>query len=739
MNNEEGGIVVIDRLQASNLTNNGTVTINGGFDGQIQNSGGTVFYNGTESLGAVNNSGTMYVSSGCLTARSLFHNEYSNLKKNENENLDVLTVIGGFDNTQSTVEVNDLISVGTFENEGAVVKTKKLVVSESFKTTDYPDYQNGNFVPTASLVEVDELEITGKEAASSIGDQDYRGNYSPLSQLVIHNKLTLSNAHTLNNYAGLFLTGDAVTVEGDGIIKNQTVTDNGSIFTGVIAKDEEKNAVDALKVSGTLENTGELYARTLEVEKGFDGQEGQDVGVFDVDNFIVSAGGDFALNRSETKLQTVTVNEDAKLTASKTVNLSEASTITNNGGTATFGTVHATQPVGVIMDKGTVDIANLDAQKLDVTMNSLDGKLTVTESANDLDTSVTVSSEANKGAAKDVLDKVVDSVSISKDGSKVDYLVTAKPGTITDGWTANSGDPENIKTEKNPSMDAFASINAMSAVTLLHEMDSLSKRMSELRDAPNAVGAWARLYGSDMEHGKQHVKSEQTTVQVGTDMPVGDWRFGAAFNYTDGEGTLDAGTHDNKNYGFALYGTWFIPCGAYVDLVAKYTRMDNEFQIRDLKGSYDNDAFTLSAETGYRFNLLNDVAFVEPQVQVMYGQIKGDTFNAGQGVMIAQDNYDSLIGRVGVRAGFRFPDNKGTIYARLSGAYEFDGEVSGTARDATDSNTLEADFGGGWLEVGLGANFNLTDNTYTFVDLERTNGGPVKEDFRWTIGVRHSF
>lgn len=761
LKNEKTGVVIIDRLKANTLTNKGTATINDGFDGRIENAGGTLFYKGSESLGSVDNRGKMYVSSGTLIAESLKHNEYSSLKKNENENLDVLAVIGRFSNAQSTVEVNDLISVGIFENTGAVVKTKKLMVSESFKTTDQPVYQieSGNFIPTASLVEVEELEITGKEASSSIGDKNYKGNYSSLSQLVIHNKLTLSNAHTLNNYAGLYLTGEVVTVEGDGTLKNQTVYDKGNTYTGVIAKDEKKNAVTALKILGTLENTGELYARTLEVEKGFDSQEGKDTGVFEVDNLVISQGGDFTLNRSETNLQTVTLGEGAKLTAEKTVNLTGDSFIANNGGVAKFGLVDSdgltvlgksgettiaqaktANQVDVTLDKGSVTIGNLEAPKLDITMNSLDGKLTVTDSADSLDASVTISSQANKGAPQEVFDKVMESVAILKDGQeKVDYLVSAKPGTITDGWTANSADPNSMKTEKNPTMDAMGSVTALSALTLRHEMNSLTKRMGELRDAPAGVGVWARAYGSEMEFGDQSVKAKNNSVQIGADYTLGDWKVGATFSYTDGESSYDAGKADNKNYGLAVYGTWFVPCGAYVDLMAKYTRMDNDFTMGGLDGSFDNNAFNVSAETGYRFNFMDGGVFVEPQVGLSYGFIKGEKFSAGQGVTIEQDDYNSLIGRVGVRTGFKFPKDKGMIYARVSGVYDFDGEINAHAYDSTSSNTIESDLGGAWLEMGVGANFNWTKNTYTYVDFERTNGGDVKENYRWNVGVRHNF
>ena len=54
-------------------------------------------------------------------------------------------------------------------------------------------------------------------------------------------------------------------------------------------------------------------------------------------------------------------------------------------------------------------------------------------------------------------------------------------------------------------------------------------------------------------------------------------------------------------------------------------------------------------------------------------------------------------------------------------------------------NTIEEDLGGAWIEMGVGANFNWSEDTYTYVDLERTNGGDVKENYRWNVGIRHVF
>lgn len=344
--------------------------------------------------------------------------------------------------------------------------------------------------------------------------------------------------------------------------------------------------------------------------------------------------------------------------------------------------------------------------------------------------------------AQEAADALLDAVYIQNDQAKDQNKVEVQVGDVNDGLSATlteDGKLDKVSVTKNDKLDAFGSVTALSALTLRHEMNSLSKRMGELRDAPAGVGAWVRGYGSEMEYGAQNVTAKNNSIQVGSDYTVGDWKVGAAFTYTNGESSYDNGSADNKGYGMAVYGTWFVPCGAYVDLIVKYNRLDNDLAFNGMNGSYDANAYGVSAETGYRFNYMDGGVYVEPQVGIAYSRMTGETFKALNGVTVAQDDYDSFIGRVGVRTGFKFPKDKGTIYARVSGVYDFQGEVNATATKGKAFNTIEEDLGGAWLEMGVGANFNWTKNIYTYIDFERTNGGEVKENYRWNLGLRHTF
>ena len=55
------------------------------------------------------------------------------------------------------------------------------------------------------------------------------------------------------------------------------------------------------------------------------------------------------------------------------------------------------------------------------------------------------------------------------------------------------------------------------------------------------------------------------------------------------------------------------------------------------------------------------------------------------------------------------------------------------------SRNFEYDLGGGWFEIGVGANISLSKATYIYADIEKTFGGEVDTNWQWNLGVRYSF
>lgn len=370
------------------------------------------------------------------------------------------------------------------------------------------------------------------------------------------------------------------------------------------------------------------------------------------------------------------------------------------------------------------------------------GKVKVAEKEGNLTVVATGESNDQYNNVNETLDALLSKVDIEQNDPKAEDTVHIEDGKINDSLTATfnkDGTVSDVVISKNTTLDAYSSVATLSVFQWRHEINSVNKRMGELRLSPNGVGAWARLYGSEQEYGAQNVTAKNHSVQVGLDTDAGNsWKVGAAFNYTDGQSTYDAGNGDNKAYGLTAYGTWMADNGRYVDLTAKYSRLDNDFTVNKMAGDYSNNAYSVSAEYGWHFKMA-DVAFVEPQVEVMYGKVMGDNVKANNGVTIEQEDFETLITRAGVRSGFYFPENKGVIYARASVLHDFKGEMESTARFEKAVNSVKDDIGGTWYEIGLGANFNMSPTSYIYVDLERTNGGAVVENWRYNLGFRKVF
>lgn len=349
--------------------------------------------------------------------------------------------------------------------------------------------------------------------------------------------------------------------------------------------------------------------------------------------------------------------------------------------------------------------------------------------------------------AEEAMQALDDVVNVDNSATIIQKKVIAEGdinGAITQVTDTQGEVIEEVKQEVNQKLDGYSSIAALSAVQWRHENDTLQKRMGELRDSEGAIGAWARVYGSEQEYGAQSVTAKNTTVQVGADYDIGSgFKLGGAFSYTDGSSTFDMGESDANMYGVALYGTWLADSGLFVDVIGKYSRLENEFTSGTMKGEFDNNAISLAVETGWHY-ALNELGFVEPSVGVTYGRIMGDDFVAHNGVKVEQDDYDSLIGRLGVRSGFYFPQKKGNIYARVAVLHDFMGDMEATASKANAAGVMQTthlkeELGDTWVEYGIGANFNLSKTAYTFVDLEKTAGSDVKENWKWTVGARIAF
>lgn len=293
-----------------------------------------------------------------------------------------------------------------------------------------------------------------------------------------------------------------------------------------------------------------------------------------------------------------------------------------------------------------------------------------------------------------------------------------------------------LTVKKNPFSYGVSDTNALSLMTWRAEMNDMNKRMGELRDSKGEHGIWARMVRGRTEYGS--VSNQYNQYQLGYDRTLGTentWTFGGAVTYTEGDSAYGAGSAENKHTGFALYGSKLNGDGSFLDLIAKYARLDDDYKTIWGNGSGDANGFSVSAEYGKRFT--QDTGFwVEPQAELTYGRVSSMSYHLG-GISVDQDGINSLVGRLGFSLGKNI--KKGNVYARASYLYDFDGDTSVHFTDGGSLRTLKQDLGGGWWEVGIGTNLNLSDIAHFYFDIEKTFGGDIAIPWQWNAGIRWSF
>lgn len=323
------------------------------------------------------------------------------------------------------------------------------------------------------------------------------------------------------------------------------------------------------------------------------------------------------------------------------------------------------------------------------------------------------------------------------------YSFAGQSGALSDTWTADNDGNITSRTT-NQSLDAFGNYNAMTLVQWRNEVNHISQRLGDVRDSSTTIGAWARVYGYDSSYDDNvSIDFKANSIQAGGDYRINNtWLVGGAFSYTDGEGKFSNGSADSDGYSLAAYLSGFFDCGAYVDFVGRIGRLSTDItaysDASEFKGSYNNTTFGLSAEVGYHWKL-NDTFYVEPQAELAYGFVKGDDFTGANDVRVEQDDFQTLVGRLGARIGASFADGAGTVYAHASVNHDFLGDADYTASLGSVSRDLSVDIGGTWVSYGIGAQFNTSKNLNFYGTLERANGSEYQEDYRYSVGMSYRF
>ena len=287
------------------------------------------------------------------------------------------------------------------------------------------------------------------------------------------------------------------------------------------------------------------------------------------------------------------------------------------------------------------------------------------------------------------------------------------------------------------------------------EGNNVMKRMGELRSGTEAGkgGVWARYYRGELSADSNYDSSfsqDYTGFQGGIvkvqDYKGGKLYTGIAVNRIDSNAGYTVGSGDLSSTGVGLYGSWLGSKGHYLDVIARGSKLTNDFKLVDLSGNaakadYDTWAYGISAEYGYRQDL-NAGWFVEPQAELSLGHISRVDYTTSNGVSIRQDGVNSAIVRLGFLGGkeFSIGGRPSNAYVKASLLHDFGGNGDSTGYYGIKSLAMQTgDLTGSWYEIGLGANLGITKNSNLYFDALKTLNSTVRTDWQFNAGLRFTF
>ena len=308
--------------------------------------------------------------------------------------------------------------------------------------------------------------------------------------------------------------------------------------------------------------------------------------------------------------------------------------------------------------------------------------------------------------------------------------------------------------ENTPSETAMVASDAQMALGSMWRIEgnNLMKRMGELRSDKEAAegGVWARYYRGELSADSAYDREfsqDYTAFQGGIDK-VQDYKggklyTGIAVNRIDSNTGYTAGSGDLSSTGVGVYASWLGGKGHYLDVIARGSKLTNDFKLVDLSGNaakadYDTWAYGISAEYGYRQDL-NAGWFVEPQAELNLGHIGSVDYTTSNEVSVKQDSVNSAVVRLGFLGGkeFTIGGRASNAYVKASLLHDFGGNGDATGYYGNDSLALQTgDLTGTWYEIGLGANLGIAKNSNLYFDALKTFNSTVRTDWQFNAGLR---
>ena len=343
---------------------------------------------------------------------------------------------------------------------------------------------------------------------------------------------------------------------------------------------------------------------------------------------------------------------------------------------------------------------------------------------------------------------------------KVDITKDDSSGT----WYLGDIQGKEINTE---AVEYTTSAMGINYGIFVQNINSLNKRMGELRNNDDTQGVWARVFTGKQTSTMDLIPSDSTyvTVQGGYDygfgVTGGTNYLGVALSYGYTSSETDRSTNaiasitgyssKSSNIEVAVYNSYIQDEGWFSDTIAKFGYIMSDFDIYEQsstqKQSLSNFALSLGQEVGYRFALGSEKNwFIDPQVELVAGYINSTDLSQAQGGQILDGKLDSVFlfrTRVGSDFGYSLKKDKNQYDFRLGLSYEYDVanadaffDIASANMSKVFNNAVDND---GRVVLNLGTNMKFGENMRLYFDFEKSFAGKITTDYQVNVGFRYEF
>ena len=754
-----GNITANDGAQVKNAQmSGGTLMVNIG--GEVSNStinGGTQIINGSASDTTINTNGiqNVYGTAASTTINGGTQNIYGSAT--------TTTIDKGIQNVYSSDTATDtLINSGGIQN---IAENGRAV-----STTINGGSQNVYGSATNTVLNSGELYAYN---GASLNDTTVNNGNMNIEQAGIDGLIVTGGNITANDGAQVKnaqMSGGTLTVNIGGEISNSTINGGTQIINGS-ASGTTINTNGTQNVFGTAASTTinggtqNIYGTAINTTLNY-GKLYANSGSI-LNNTTVNNGN---MHMDKASISGLTVN-GGNITADTNTQVSGLQMFGGSGtfysssklsGNITLNDASLTLYSGqnldkVDMDNGTVNMAyNNSSEMLSIQSLSGNGNFYLTSAVTEgaLDHLTINSGEGKFGiqlhdySREGNLPQIIDLITTT-DNDEQFYLIGGATDIGAYEYTLeHQGNEWFLQRGLNPTESTLIAKNTYSTISTIFytHMDTLNRRLGDVR-FNKKDGLWIRGFGRNMKishHDDTKTKIDTYGTQFGYDymLPqtlVSKWLVGIFAGTSTTRDKFDlAGHADIDTYSTGLYTTLFGNNGYYLDLVGSYyhSRQNLTTYTPDgmpVKGKYNLDAWSISAEGGKKFDFSNGY-FIEPQVQVSYMDLGDISYRTNFNTLVRGRDFDVLSGRIGLRGGKRFSE-KFEAFVQADLIHDFDHKSTVDIANLT----LQEDIASTRWRLGGGFTADFSDSASSYLNISTTMDDKVEIPIDINLGFRYEF